>query len=777
MKISVYHTSSAFKTLGDFLSQEGTSPAFNYVNNPKSFLDFKDDLGLSNLDKIKLSYNNSDKLLKDLESKLASFNFNLIEIIVPTVFTIDAASTQSDLFQTQGNLVQPSQNVNYFISQELADMVLNPGYVVKSKNKQSGGVKSLHPKMTVWIWSRVLSSSLSIIDNRLSSDYELINLTPFISQLNVSSNKQGASFSLNLAPVQGVYSKNSSSWKIVGSSIIKSNSGLEYTAISSFDNENGELNSFFFHNIIQANDLIFISFEELLMEKNEYKDMFSIPFSAINSKKWDLIGLIDGNEISASKEPLNVSINISGRDLTKLIIEDGSYFWSTEFGMDGTFRFAGNRENRISRRVNVGPDGLASYFSVATKSIEGALKFIITQLANTGLVPNVIFDNYGDRKSTIFIRNGEESTEFNNEKKEISIGGIKETDADGVWAITKIIVDPQISNLRLVDASLFTEQGSFINYIQRICQEPFVEFYTETIADQFYWIARKPPHNQKSYLDAIAGDFSSEGEITKSPDGYYMIPEFTVGNSLVLDIENIDLINLNLGFDERAYSWYKLESKYALGGGATGIVSNALLPAIFIPSYTNLYGSRPYNASTNYVNYVPTSGTEDVENYLNAVEQAFYDLAWLIETHSYLPFSRRGTITINEDRRIKKGMHIRINPSDEYPSSSEIFLVLGVTHQFTSAEGISRTTTLQVERGLIEKYISGIEIEGVGLVSYFNLVKTPIDIVKFRGQTKKKEAGEEEVKEEKRDAVNEVIANWEENEKVIDFFVKRRQFK
>lgn len=794
---NIYYNSPEFKTLGDFLSEEGLSPAFSYKDNPRDFLLLKDESGISNFSKILNA--SSEEIKFDQAKKYNSGQFNLLELSPPILFSIDSKSSKSNLYSIQGNLVQNTFNVNYFISQNLAK-IIEKGFQYKTLG---GGIKITHPKLTVWLWSRSLSSSIGFSERGIQSNFELINLSPFIDQITTASTMEGSSFSFSLAAIKGNISSLVEGWKIQKKSVSfsKENGELRYNAISSMDDENLMQKDFFFHNIIQQNDLIFISYEDLPFETNEFKSEISVPFKAINSKIWDLIGLVDSNQLTVSKEgSVNVEINIAGRDLTKLIIEDGSYFWATEFGLDGTFRFAGNRDNRIAKRI--GAAGFIDYYGIANKSIEYSLRFVLSQLANTGISPNYIFENYGDRRSTVFskIETGRSTntTQSNgnsfNDKSSLNIKikiekGIQENIADGVWAITKIIVDPQIANLRLVDAGLFKEQGSLINYINRICQAPFVEFYTETISDQFYWIARRPPHNRRAILGAIRGDFISDSNEFASSNQFNLgislnsdgIANFETGteeqvgesfwrtNSFVETINTLDTISFDLRFDERAYSWYKIESRYIFGGG--DIESFALLPAIFIPTYTNLFGSRPLNISSNYVNYVPTTGIEDDENYSNALEQAYQDLAWLIETNSYLPFTRTGSIITNENRRIKKGMHVRLE------STGEIFLVTSINHTFSISSGsMDRKTVLQVERGMVEDYIEGEEVEGYGKVSYFNLVDTPISKKRIRAKKKNEFSPIGLDGRLKKGSNDTVIANWKENEKVIDFFVRRLQF-
>jgi hypothetical protein len=81
-----------------------------------------------------------------------------------------------------------------------------------------------------------------------------------------------------------------------------------------------------------------------------------------------------------------------------------------------------------------------------------------------------------------------------------------------------------------------------------------------------------------------------------------------------------------------------------------------------------------------------------------------------------LPFVRKGTITIRGDRRIKRGMRILYQPTNEY------FYVESVANSFTVQDGvIDRITTLTVSHGMIKEY-ADIEIEDKYTPSYFNLI-------------------------------------------------------
>ena len=110
-------------------------------------------------------------------------------------------------------------------------------------------------------------------------------------------------------------------------------------------------------------------------------------------------------------------------------------------------------------------------------------------------------------------------------------------------------------------------------------------------------------------------------------------------------------------------------------------------------------------------NYIDFDGIKDGKGlkleYMQ--QQSIQDLSYLIESTALLPFTRKGTITIKGDRRIKRGMNIRLT------STGELFYVDAVsqTAQFDESTN-DRATILTVCRGIVEKHKE----------LYFNIIDT-----------------------------------------------------
>lgn len=372
-----------------------------------------------------------------------------------------------------------------------------------------------------------------------------------------------------------------------------------------------------------------------------------------------------------------------------------------------------------------------------------------------------------------------EESEF--EKNKAS-GNLSQEPVNGIWQIIKLVVDDSVKNRLIADPSIGNEHGSLINAIRKVCQDPFCEFLTDTYADQFYCIVRKKPFDKESLASFLEGRVIYERfEFSNNPTNVPTtiaadrtgssrlqsavavrengaLGTFT-NQSIILDIEEGDLISDNLNFSTEAYSWYRLNLQNLLSGNDANM-SFAYLKAVYFNEYADIYGSKPLDISTSYIPYqnVVTKGKKLNTSFF--IQQGLFDLKYLIESNAYLPFSRQGTISINGDRRIKKGSFIRLK------STGEIFYVNAVSHSFSIAErSIDRATTLQVSRGMVEKYILGDKPNDPNNISYFNICNLDIPEEVFKPQ------------QSSFSDFNElVLSKWKVNKNIFNFFLKRLQF-
>lgn len=372
----------------------------------------------------------------------------------------------------------------------------------------------------------------------------------------------------------------------------------------------------------------------------------------------------------------------------------------------------------------------------------------------------------------------------------------------GIWQIIKLVIDDSVKDRRLTDASIGNENGSLLNAFRKICQEPFCEFFTDTYGDQFYFIARKKPFDKEGVLSMIEGRAVFEvtdpvdDSVAEESDKFakvYSNPKLIVKSStvtkqdLIIDIEEDDIISDNIKTATEAYSWYKLQLSNLTTGSASDMAF-AYLKAIYFDEFADIFGSKPLDLTTSYIPYSPIIDKNIKLPTAYFIKQGVYDLKYMIESHAYLPFTRMGTIVMNGDRRIKKGTFVRLK------GTGEIGYVDGVANAYSIDDSkIDRTTTLQVSRLMIEKYIKGVDfaissvpsftsndpldkfISPANLnknknsskinISYFNICNLPIDESVFSNS----EAGFSAFSKAS-------TANWKVNKTVFNFFLKKLQF-
>ena len=92
----------------------------------------------------------------------------------------------------------------------------------------------------------------------------------------------------------------------------------------------------FFKNLISENDIIFITFRDDEDNEIETVDDFFIGNDKLPNMSWEMIGLVDKNSVGITYEGTEYNVSVAGRDLMKLLIEDGSYFFANSFADDDT---------------------------------------------------------------------------------------------------------------------------------------------------------------------------------------------------------------------------------------------------------------------------------------------------------------------------------------------------------------------------------------------------------------------------------------------------------
>lgn len=291
-----------------------------------------------------------------------------------------------------------------------------------------------------------------------------------------------------------------------------------------------------------------------------------------------------------------------------------------------------------------------------------------------------LVDNWNTNVGESAISETEEEEEIDPPKVLRKIAKIEKLNAVGIWQIIKLVADQYALSQNVVDATFSHSQGSLINYVQNVVQAPWLEFFGDTVGDEFYFFARKEPFDYNGW--------------TNLPVIRTVYAEEVLSDDLKW-------------YDGDIYSWYQIIPKGSFLGQQNLIF--AYITAVFFEEYSEIWGSKPNIQVSNYVNFTKVRGKSNMEG------KAAEDLRYMVESNAYLPFTRQGTITIRGTTSIKRGYKIFYHPTGEE------FYVDAVSTRYQSSEGGDEyITILQVTRGMKIEYTRA--PFGSDDISYFNLI-------------------------------------------------------
>lgn len=357
----------------------------------------------------------------------------------PCVLRINPSKVTAELAIAQTNAQVNTEDFYAFAAEKIQDIYQNEGYRIADSSKRS-------PDCSVVGWFKSLyyvsldAKGKKTIKMEKNDFTEFADLSRHIVSLATSITSNGGSFTMRLpiisarsegvsaiteilkgengertygdmAGQQGKASKNDVSYEY--------GKNGEYYAKSSFD----DIEANYFNWLISSNDILFISFEKLDMELvKETADWYSgdVDNFKISTKLaegiYDMIALVDEVKVVTNSQSSDAYVEITGRDLMKLLIEDGSFFFNPSttsdpstvfaneqsYGKQGDIREAdvmnntyNNPINRL-RRVTGEIDIFANRINM---DISYILKGVISQLANVEVVPGYVFETWGEDRT------------------------------------------------------------------------------------------------------------------------------------------------------------------------------------------------------------------------------------------------------------------------------------------------------------------------------------------------------------------------------------------
>ena len=448
-KIYLYHHDSSIKTLQDFMEKE----RIDFISLDDLWNENKDFIFSQMSVADKLAYKESKGTYPENSADLSSD----MTLPCPCQLRVDPHGVTAEVAISQTNFEENTDDFYAFEDEQIQD-VLNAA--------QSSFVDKSSPDVQVYGWCKALalfyktkSGGREIFDK--SSEDSWFDFSRFIISMNTNVGSNGGNFTIRLPFLDindfnawwngpGIVAK--TNLKNFGNDIADSLTG----AFASTRNNDffkrvstmiGTKGRDFFSAIISSNDLFFISFkkgENTIKTESWYEDDLSSyraeyhpelegkltkrttvseenPAKVISKTSFDMIALIDDVKVVHSADG-SASVEISGRDLMKLITEDGSFFFNPSVCVDPSFIFynyendtaqgdlrdvdkiVGNKSLMYSeegaddgkryaiKRLRGAANEIDIFRSPLNNSIDFIIKGVISQLANIEVVPSEIFD-------------------------------------------------------------------------------------------------------------------------------------------------------------------------------------------------------------------------------------------------------------------------------------------------------------------------------------------------------------------------------------------------
>lgn len=621
------------------------------------FLKFSGESNLSNEKRVKAAYTP-----EEVKKWLVDSKPTVIKRGTTVLTPLNKFITERQLIYGK-NQILVQKDFNAYFSEYQKILKDNDGYqkssvLVSQMDRGLIDTQIINVNVRVWIYSKVLC--------------ELIDVSPLVSACSTMKRADMGSFNITL-----------SSARRMNFDVEYPSSSNEKEVVNVFNlfSNRGNLMSDYFEKYIQYNDLVFVRFESLEMEKDEigYESGQVLRLSSLANptkspdenpswyRVWDMIGLVDSVSSSINFAYTDKNTVIAGRDFMKLLVEDGAYFYPYKYMSGGENKsvWMGNEESGVFKRNILTGVYDEYFFNYELKDIKGYLGFVINHLSNLGVIPDDVFGSYGERRSKLN-----------------KVPGLREQDRKlkGVWSIIKLFVDENL-NERAFSGDLGNPDGTLLEFFNRACQRPFVEVVGDTWIDTFNFTVRQPPFTG-SAIRSVINDHNN-----------------------YITIENKDLLEMNVSYDTTSYSWYQVTPSDTVIG-EVGKITAAFIPIIFLPQVAAVFGNRKLQVSDIYIYVGSLKGQEQVGDIGNLTYAVLNDLLFLIESTAYLPFTRKGTVKVNGDRRIKVGSFVRIDSTDE------LYYVTGVNNNLSISNSIERTTIITVERGMKWDLIKGVDVYG-----------------------------------------------------------------
>lgn len=409
--LTLYHHDRSVKTLSQYMEKEHIQTS---VISVKDLFDYNRDLIFKQMSvSEKASYAKSLKkkqiTAKDLKSDMT--------LPCPCIMKIKAKLVDYELSISQTNFEVQTDNIYAFQNEQIQNIIQNEGYIINNETKK------IAPDCSVFGWFKSLYyvgtlDGFDTLGTIRTNNNKFIDVSDYIVNLQTNVTSEGGTFSIEFPIINSIEdfvkikpydNGKSNKWTSVLKNLSYTDRKAKMIDVYRFGKyyyHKASLNAMdqnFFNWLVQSNDLIFISFETLQMEKD------------LGGKVFDMIGLVDDVVVNQNANGKG-SVTVSGRDLMKLLTDDSSLFFNTSTvwgqsqifvntesaGKQGDIRNAdmvADRNTAPINRLRRSTNEIDPFADPFNRSIDYVMKGVISQLANIEVVPSYVFESWGDRRT------------------------------------------------------------------------------------------------------------------------------------------------------------------------------------------------------------------------------------------------------------------------------------------------------------------------------------------------------------------------------------------
>jgi hypothetical protein len=405
--LTLYHHDSSVKTLAEYMEAEHIPTSVISVDE---LFDYNRDMIFN-----QMSLNEKAEYAKQKGKDSITSDDLTSDMTLPCPCTlkIQAKNVTYELAISQTNFEAQTDNIYAFENQQIQNILQNEGYNIDRSTKK------LNPECSVWGWFKSLYyvgalDNMNALGTIRSNTNKFVDISDFIVNMTTNVSLSGGSFSITLPIINSIQQllkiepyadTNNSLMKIFTYTDRRAEQIDLYQYGKQFFHKGGivAMEHNYFNWLIQSNDLLFISFEKLELEKS------------LGSNVFDMIGLVDNVSVYQDANG-NGNVTVSGRDLMKLLTDDSSLFFNTStvwgesqifantesMGKQGDIRNAdmsGNKYNTPINRLRRLTNEIDVFATPFNRSLDFIMKGVISQLANIEVVPDYVFEDWGDRRT------------------------------------------------------------------------------------------------------------------------------------------------------------------------------------------------------------------------------------------------------------------------------------------------------------------------------------------------------------------------------------------